>query len=403
MKPNLNINNINLLSEEKQIAEDNLSHPLLTTNKINPESEEIVEVKVATWNQTYFDLFDYENHNYDMKRFQFKTSANFDMIDDEIEKIEDSQMKGSAMLRIEKRNDGYYIKVDSGNEKNEKYFVVSTLSKENHSKGYILGIGDILKLGEVKFKISEFRNINPETAEFEIYKCEKYFSEQNHLLKDKIFDVTQQVEELEKSKEQEEEELTCRYCLVESISEDPIDNLLVHPCDCSGGSGYVHVLCLRSWIQQKIMSVNTEKVITYKWDNLKCEVCKKKWPIIIKYKETCRRLFDIEKPESAYMLFEQISLNKSMSKSANTMTMVLQNNNKVLTVGRDHKNHLRLMDPSISSSQAQIQYFENNFVIKDTDSKFGTIVKLKTDWKIGTHRIAVQVGKTVFTIRVINI
>ena len=392
MQANLNINNIHLLSSENNSFKDPQSHPLISNNTIIPETQDLVEVKVATWNQPYFNLFDYENHNYDMKRFQFDSSANFEMIHDEIEKTEHDQMTPNTMLNIEKRTDGFYITVDP--QQKEQYCVIRAISQVNKDQGYILEIGDVIKLGDIKFKISELKTKNPETSQYKTLKCEKFFSEQNHLLKNKIFDVTDQIQKQAK-------DLSCRYCLVESICEDPIDNLLVHPCDCSGGSGYVHVLCLRSWIQQKITSVNSDRIITYKWNNLKCEVCKKKWPIIIKYKDSCRRLFDIEKPDSAYMLFEQISLNQNV-KGKNTMSMILENNNKVLKVGKDIKNHLRLTDPSISSSHVEIQYVGDHFVIKDLKSKFGTIVKLKSDWKIGSRRVVVQVGKTVFTIRTVK-
>jgi hypothetical protein len=273
---------------------------------------------------------------------------------------------------------------------------------KNHHNGYILKIGDIMKFGQVQFKISEMRKKNLITKKFDDFKCKNYIMEQNHSLKDKIFDVTNQVQSLKmkKSKHEEEEEFNCRYCLLDSICEDEVDDLLIHPCDCSGGSEYVHVLCLRRWIEKKIVSENSKKLITYKINNLECEVCKKKWPMVIKYNDTYRRLFDIEKPECAYIIFEQLSNpNKDDdNEESNVIRMILENNGEIFTIGQSLNNSFTLNHASIDNYHASIQYVNGEFILKDCDSRFGTLVKMREDWEIDENKIAIQVGKTVFSI-----
>ena len=419
MEPDLNVNNQLLLKSKVMTISSQKNHPLIPESARDFQTEDVIEVKAATWTQPHFELFDYENHDYEMQRFQFKASAQFALVDGEVQKMDiDKPLDSPPLIVVERRGNDFFLRAqlpersDTELEAPERYLVVRSLVDwtTNKAKGYVLRTGDVIKFGEVKYKVSETRNKRRGDSEFEITKCEQFVSQNNQHFRDKLFDVTEQTEELNKLREQQrasradpdsaeelEDELVCRYCLVESICEDPVDNLLVHPCNCSGGSGYVHVHCLRSWIQQKIVSKNTPQLVTYKWDNLKCEVCKSKWPVVIKYRDTCRRLFNVDKPASAYTIFERVSENKDMA-NENAMTMVLENGGATLKLGKAMNNPFRLSDPSVSNLHATVQYRGGEFVLEDKNSQFGTLAMLRTDWKVGYNKIAVQVGRTVFTL-----
>ena len=62
----------------------------------------------------------------------------------------------------------------------------------------------------------------------------------------------------------EVKDLNCRYCLAEDCCADKtsVDNKLLFPCKCMGSSGGVHFLCLKTWIQHKIISRSNNNTAT---------------------------------------------------------------------------------------------------------------------------------------------
>ncbi len=62
----------------------------------------------------------------------------------------------------------------------------------------------------------------------------------------------------------------CRICL----SEEEPDNTLINPCSCTGSMKYIHITCLKEWLEGKKHMKETEVVNSYIWKNLECEICK---------------------------------------------------------------------------------------------------------------------------------
>lgn len=67
----------------------------------------------------------------------------------------------------------------------------------------------------------------------------------------------------------------CRICLGE---ENTDANPLIHPCKCAGTMKFIHIECLREWINSKKAFKEGEYVTTYLWKVLSCELCKIKFP-----------------------------------------------------------------------------------------------------------------------------
>ena len=68
------------------------------------------------------------------------------------------------------------------------------------------------------------------------------------------------------------EEIQCRICL--SPEEDPIDNPIINPCQCIGSVKYIHLECIREWLEGKKHKKETPYVNSYIWRGLECEICK---------------------------------------------------------------------------------------------------------------------------------
>lgn len=62
----------------------------------------------------------------------------------------------------------------------------------------------------------------------------------------------------------------CRICL----SEEEPNNPLISPCGCTGSMKYMHVDCLKTWLEGKKHMRELTVVNSYIWKNLECEVCK---------------------------------------------------------------------------------------------------------------------------------
>lgn len=70
-------------------------------------------------------------------------------------------------------------------------------------------------------------------------------------------------------------EPTCRICY--DIDSSP-NNPLITPCKCSGTMRYIHIECLKSWIEGKKISRQSDNTISYCWKVLDCELCKEIFP-----------------------------------------------------------------------------------------------------------------------------
>lgn len=69
--------------------------------------------------------------------------------------------------------------------------------------------------------------------------------------------------------------MVCRICLGEENSEeDP----LISPCKCAGTMQYIHLECLREWLNSKRSHKEGPVVKTYCWKATECELCKEKFP-----------------------------------------------------------------------------------------------------------------------------
>jgi E3 ubiquitin-protein ligase DOA10 len=63
----------------------------------------------------------------------------------------------------------------------------------------------------------------------------------------------------------------CRICLDEEEDET---NPFITPCKCMGSMKFIHLKCLRNWLDSKRVSQKLEGVYSYYWEELVCELCK---------------------------------------------------------------------------------------------------------------------------------
>jgi E3 ubiquitin-protein ligase DOA10 len=63
----------------------------------------------------------------------------------------------------------------------------------------------------------------------------------------------------------------CRICLCE---EDDETNEMICPCNCAGTMKEIHINCLREWLNSKKLVYQGDRVKSFFWKALECELCK---------------------------------------------------------------------------------------------------------------------------------
>ena len=354
----------------------------------------VVEIKAVTWNKDSHGLFDYENSYYDMKKLVITQNSTLVRASNEIiilgEKeaiTELNRLNADPLLTIAKDPDSYgkyFIDVQFKDfiKKTPVYLIVRSLKCRDGrtQRGYSLLPGDIAKLGRVEYKVIEIQTGNdPSTI--------KVIDDSNMFPEDTLFDANAQNPDFNDA------DRVCKYCLMDRVSDDELENLMLYPCKCMGSSAGVHFSCLRNWIQYKIIAKHSHNVANYQLTKLECEICLEPLPRRIQYKSGIHEMITIERPASPYMILEKIGEDKKSS----CFTLIVPEGNQTINMGRGHQCDFRISDISVSRIHAHLKFEDGKFLIYDNDSKFGTLVLLKDNYPVKEDKAAVQIGRTVFT------
>lgn len=72
-----------------------------------------------------------------------------------------------------------------------------------------------------------------------------------------------------------------------------------------------------------------------------------------------------------------------------------------IKLGRGHECEIRITDISVSRNHALIKFVNNNFVVFDNKSKFGTLVRYDNmSLEIGKSGRGVQIGRTTLSFEI---
>jgi predicted component of type VI protein secretion system len=68
-----------------------------------------------------------------------------------------------------------------------------------------------------------------------------------------------------------------------------------------------------------------------------------------------------------------------------------------LKIGRGHICDIRISDISVSRAHAEIEFFDGKFLIKDTKSKFGTLILFDEEFELNEkHPLSLQSGRVLY-------
>ena len=317
------------------------------------------------------------------------------------------------LLRIDKNENGFdlipnpYQFDKNGNicTPNSAWFIFKQSKFENKMSKYKINKGDIIRIGRITTRIktvhfngssNNSKNIENTENLVEIQETQNLFNcksvaqstnlNGNNLKKSAKKTATKSSHKINK---------ICRICYMEE--EDGEENPLVQPCICSGSMKYIHLKCLKHWINtrsfDKVESNDLCSIFIIK--PVECELCKTKFPDFIRHNGKLFALLDFNYEYKNYLILESLTLDKHKNKFLYVINL---ENNKKIKLGRGHDSDILLSDISVSRIHCVISTENKNVYIEDNNSKFGTLILIQspTIQMVENLPLFFQVGRTFF-------
>ena len=278
-------------------------------------------------------------------------------------------------------------------------------NNKNKNVNYYLTKNDIIKFGRLKFSLIEVY----------LYSGDKKYDLQvpdkscqiniDNSKTENVFNLEREVPILLKANN--DEKILCRICYCE---EDDIENNpMVHLCKCKGGINYAHYKCIKLWMKTKLLILMNKKrtVKTYYINRFNCEICKMPYPFRFKIPGNNKifELIDIIRPQIGnYIVLESLDQVKenNNNKYIHIIKLVDQED---ITIGRGIDADVKINDISVSRlhSKLNFNFDKKSLLIRDCDSKFGTLVLIKNKFELKEREsLTIQIGRSLINAKVIK-
>ena len=232
---------------------------------------------------------------------------------------------------------------------------------EERMNDYNLKEGDILKIGRILIRIKTIR-----------FSKNKNNNDNKSIITDFSQNLKEvQIEKIKRKIEPKEntQNKICRICYAEEEDEE---NPLLQPCTCSGSMKYIHLNCLKTWINTSVIIKleSTEYYNIYTYKPAECELCKTIFPDFIRHKGKLYDILDFYNNFDSFLIFECLITDKTQNKYIYVVN--LDNPNKRVNIGRGHNSNILLNDISVSRLHCFLDINKNTkkIFISDNNSKF---------------------------------
>eukprot|EP00347_Sterkiella_histriomuscorum_P013132 403365890 len=303
---------------------------------------------------------------------KFKDTPVFDYDGEEPDVIK--QMKSKRLINVVFNNGNYYVGEQPQRpiDKTEAYDTNLWLMPKYMPKKEIeVKEGDIIRMGRIPFKIKKLmldlsnKKNNEDSRIISIDDSRQNLDQSvnQDLSQDAFMDANRGVNSSvdkrlggarDSASSKLESGRNCRICLDDTETEE---NPFITPCKCSGSMKFIHLQCLREWLDSKRVSQKLEGIYSYYWEELACELCK-----------------------------EALELTKND-----------------FYIGRRVSNDITISDISVSRQQSAIKLREGKVYVSDCDSKFGTFVKIQEPMRVPSDfTLPLQTERKCFFVRLVN-
>jgi hypothetical protein len=166
--------------------------------------------------------------------------------------------------------------------------------KQLVSNRYVLHEGDIIKLGRFKMRVRQLCKgpvdalVRPDACgDGVMRKLFRLYFFQNHVV-GSVAPVSESDFSPSHLGENGQHDplpvFSCRVCLLDGSGDDEEDPL-IQACSCRGSIRYIHLNCLRHWINGRLSlndPVSGLSRYTYLFKQLTCELCKASYPLYVR-------------------------------------------------------------------------------------------------------------------------
>ena len=298
---------------------------------------------------------------------------------------------------------------------------------KHYKNSYELNVGDVIKLGRVSLILTKIHleqnnnlehcdtffenNLNKkESKDIKYNKVEKDIYKDYHPSKSR-FNFKKNYEKLvmntkgdiedneEQNNSNSEKKDICRICFMsESESNSPLLTL----CKCAGDSKFVHINCLSHWFKIKCDIFDSSNNIFKKiiFNTLNCEICKEKFPEMA-FDVINGKSYEIYNPEYFITSLSDIYHNYAIFESFELISnkkiiyIISFDTKNTITIGRSQNSDMKIADVTISRIHSiLLRTKDNKIMIKDANSKFGTLILLQSKNVLINEKIlSIQIGK----------
>lgn len=376
---------------------------------------------IRTWDKDTNGLFDYSTKQTTNSRETIENSATMCRKDHFIKESSNQENK-EVLFKIDKNGTNQYLienKIETNMEANIEniakinnnfwYVVNDNESLEdnnkikNRNKNYYLVKNDIIKLGRLKFVLTE-DNFSSGDTKYELTVPNKDSTINiNNLNSDGVFNLVREVQCLKEN--DQEEKILCRICYSEEIDKE--NDPMVHLCNCKGGINYAHFNCIKHWMKTKLILIGNTRgtVRTYYIPRFNCEICKAPYPFRFKLsgkENKIYELIDIIRPSTNYIILESLDQIKENNNNKYIHVIAITNENDI-TIGRGLEADIKINDISVSRLHSKLNFNFNtkSLLIRDLKSKFGTLVLIKNSFELKEREsLFVQIGRSYINLKV---
>ena len=266
---------------------------------------------------------------------------------------------------------------------------------------YKVNQGDIIRIGRITTRIKNihFNGSSNNSKNLQNEKNLIEVQEKNKVNRNSVTESTNSnsISNSKKSnhsnnKVSQKQNKICRICYME---ESDSENPLIQPCICSGSMKFIHLKCLKHWINTRSFDKveSNDFCSIYIIKPVECELCKTKFPDFIRHNGKLFALLDFNYEYKNYLILESLTLDKHKNKFLYVISL---ENNRKIKLGRGHDSDILLSDISVSRIHCVISSENKNVYIEDNNSKFGTLILIQSPsiQMVENLPLYFQVGRT---------
>ncbi|CEL91624.1 unnamed protein product [Vitrella brassicaformis CCMP3155] len=343
-----------------------------------------LKVTTTTWARDSHDLFDYEARHVNTKTFYiqrpmkaFRSGTDIQLIPEGVA----NPTNADYLVRFVSDKNGKFqvVPAERSGSQSTNPKKLWLIVKDLQPTGHIIQENDVIKLGRFKLRVRQ---------------CVKSGDVQPELRLD-----DSDVPDVGGAPGDDLKQMQCRICLLEGPNED---DPLVAPCECKGSIKFVHINCLRHWIKGRLQnngqSDNSGSTFFYKQQQ--CELCKTAFPPAGMANGEKLQIVQVPNTQPPFIVLENL-VSPSQQQQNRGLHVISMAEKKILKLGRGHESDVRIADVSISRYHATIRFVNDNFVLEDHNSKFGTLVAIRKSHVVDVDSpVSVQVGRSAISLSI---